>query len=78
MKFPELTYTSPVKFSAAQQIQLAVVPPLAWGAISLTRALRSGENSAALRPDAMLGHPARVITAIPVGGYGEVHVPSGT
>lgn len=46
----------------------------AWGAISLTRALRSGENSAALRPDAMLGHPARVITAIPVGGYGEVHV----
>ncbi len=51
---------------------LAVGSAAAWGAVRLTRALKSGENSAALRTDAMLGHPGRVVTAIPADGYGEI------
>lgn len=44
----------------------------AYGAIRLTRALRHGEDATSFRTDSLIGHPARVITAIPEGGFGEV------
>lgn len=43
-----------------------------WGAIKLTRALKSGESSATFRSETMVGQPAKVITAIPEGGFGEI------
>lgn len=49
----------------------------AWGALWLTRRLRAGEDAATFRSDSMLGHSARVITAIPADGYGEIHVAVG-
>lgn len=45
-----------------------------WGAASLTRWLKSGENQAVLRSDTLVGAPARVITDLPAGSYGEVLV----
>ena len=48
--------------------------PAAWGAVWLTRALRSGEDTATFRSDSMIGATARVITPIPEGGFGEVHL----
>lgn len=44
----------------------------AWGAVKLTRALKSGEDSATFRSDSLIGQPARVITAIPQSGFGEI------
>ena len=35
MRHPELSYTSPVRFTAAQRVQLALLPPLAKGALQL-------------------------------------------
>lgn len=49
----------------------------AWGALWLTRRLRAGEEAATFRSDSMIGHTARVITAIPSDGYGEIHVAVG-
>lgn len=46
----------------------------AWGATSLTRWLKRSENAATFRSDSLVGARARVITAIPEGGYGEVRV----
>ncbi len=46
----------------------------AWGATSLTRWLKRGENAASFRSDSLIGATARVITDIPDGGYGEVRV----
>ncbi|AQP45197.1 hypothetical protein [Tessaracoccus flavus] len=44
----------------------------AWGAVSLTKKLKS--DGASFRSDSMIGHPGRVITAIPEGGYGEITI----
>ena len=44
----------------------------AWGAVSLTRRLKS--DGASFRSDSMIGHSGRVITAIPDGGYGEITI----
>lgn len=49
----------------------------AWGALRLTRALKRGEEGATFRSDSMIGHSARVITAIPEGGYGEISISVG-
>lgn len=49
----------------------------AWGAVSLTKALKSGENEASFRSDSMIGHAGLVITAIPEGGYGEIRISAG-
>ena len=49
----------------------------AWGAVSLTKALKSGENEASFRSDSMIGHAGQVITAIPEGGYGEIRISVG-
>ncbi|MBB1509638.1 hypothetical protein [Tessaracoccus sp. MC1756] len=49
----------------------------AWGAMRLTRALKSGEDAASFRSDSMVGYSGRVITAIPQGGYGEIHISVG-
>ena len=46
----------------------------AWGATALTRWLKRGENAATFRSDSLVGANARVITAIPEDGYGEVRV----
>ena len=35
MRHPELSYTSPVRFTAAQRVQLALFPPFAKGALQL-------------------------------------------
>ncbi|WP_040283112.1 hypothetical protein [Tessaracoccus massiliensis] len=58
-------------------IGLVVGALAAWGALRLTRALKSGESAASFRSDSMIGHPARVITAIPEGGYGEISISVG-
>ncbi len=63
MKFPELTYTSPVKFSAAQQIQLAVVPPLAWGAISLLMSTTKYVHHQRQRFDGLMERDGRLLLA---------------
>lgn len=55
----------------------AIGSTASWGALRLTRALRSGEEASTFRSESMIGHPARVITAIPDGGYGEVHLAIG-
>lgn len=49
----------------------------AWGAIALTRTLKSGENAASFRSETMIGHSGRVITAIPADGYGEIRLSVG-
>lgn len=49
----------------------------AWGALRLTRSLKRGEDAASFRSDSMIGHSARVITAIPEGGYGEISITVG-
>ena len=46
----------------------------AWGATALTRWLKRSESHANFRSDALIGANARVITAIPAGGFGEVRV----
>lgn len=48
----------------------------AWGAIWLTRKLKHDVRHT-FRAESLIGHPARVITAIPLGGYGEVRVVAG-
>lgn len=48
----------------------------AWGAVALTRRLKHDERHT-FRSDSLIGHPARVITAIPDGGFGEVQVVAG-
>lgn len=48
-----------------------------WGAASLTRWLKRGENLAVVRSDSLVGASARVITAIPEGSYGEVLIKLG-
>lgn len=51
----------------------AVVGALAaWGAVTLTKKLKS--DGASFRSDSMIGHSARVITAIPERGYGEITI----
>lgn len=49
----------------------------AWGAVSLTRMLKRGEDAASFRSDSMIGHPGQVITAIPADGYGEIRISAG-
>ena len=49
----------------------------AFGAYKVTQALKSGESAASFRPDSMIGHTGRVITAIPEGGYGEITISVG-
>ena len=44
----------------------------AFGAYKVTQALKSGESAASFRPDSMIGHTGRVITAIPADGFGEI------
>lgn len=44
----------------------------AYGAVRLTRALRHDDGRGSFRTDSLIGHPARVITAIPPAGFGEV------
>lgn len=48
-----------------------------WGAVALTKALKSGENDAGFRSESMIGHPGVVITAIPEAGYGEIRLSVG-
>ncbi|MHA6524142.1 hypothetical protein [Tessaracoccus sp. G1721] len=55
----------------------AIGSTASWGAVRLTRALRSGEDSSTFRSQSMIGHPARVITAIPETGFGEVQLAVG-
>ena len=45
----------------------------AWGALWLTRKLKHDQRHT-FRSDSLVGHPARVITAIPVAGFGEVRL----
>lgn len=45
----------------------------AWGALWVTRRLKSDpDDGTRFRADTMIGHPARVITAIPSVGFGEI------
>ena len=44
----------------------------AWGAVWMTRKLKSDEVS--FKSDTMIGHSGRVITAIPAGGFGEIRL----
>lgn len=53
-------------------IGLVIGALAAWGAVSLTRRLKS--DGASFRSDSMIGHSGRVITAIPEGGYGEITI----
>lgn len=46
----------------------------AWGATTLTRWLKRAETEGQFRSDQLIGATARVITAIPEQGYGEVIV----
>lgn len=46
----------------------------AWGAVALTRWLKRSETGAVLRSDSLVGAEARVITDIPVGGFGEIRI----
>lgn len=45
----------------------------AWTAVWATRKLKS-DDGASFKSDSMIGHPARVITAIPADGYGEIRI----
>ncbi|MDO5535607.1 MAG: hypothetical protein Q4F65_13280 [Propionibacteriaceae bacterium] len=45
----------------------------AWGAVALTRRLKHDQRHT-FRSDSLVGHPARVITAIPEVGYGEIRL----
>lgn len=58
--------------SVAVVVGLALGAIAAWGAISLTRWLKRSESLTSMRSEALVGSVARVITAIPSGGYGEV------
>lgn len=49
----------------------------AYGAVRLTRALRHDDGRASFRTESLIGHPARVITAIPPAGFGEVTLSTG-
>lgn len=49
----------------------------AFGAIRLTKALKSSEHAVSFRSESMVGHSGRVITAIPVDGYGEINISVG-
>lgn len=55
-------------------VGLVIGATAAWGAVRLTRALRSGDDGTSFRQEAMLGHAAHVITPIPVDGYGEIRI----
>ena len=46
----------------------------AWGATSLTRWLKRSENAASFRTESVLGASGKVITDIPVDGFGEVRI----
>jgi len=48
----------------------------AWGAVWLTRKLKHDARHT-FRSDSLVGAPARVITAIPEAGYGEVRLVAG-
>ena len=48
----------------------------AWGAVWLTRTLKHDARHT-FRSDSLVGAPARVITAIPEAGYGEVRLVAG-
>lgn len=48
----------------------------AWGAMWLTRRLKHNDNHT-FRAESMVGHAARVITAIPADGFGEVRLVAG-
>ncbi|WJZ01420.1 NfeD family protein [Corynebacterium freiburgense] len=48
-----------------------------FGAIRLTRFLKSGEDAASFRSDSLVGHSGRVITSIPEAGYGEIRISVG-
>ena len=57
-------------------IGLVVGVVAGWGALSLTRFLKSDASGKAFRADSLVGAPGRVITAIPEGGLCEVQVRS--
>lgn len=69
-----------ISLSIADVMWLAIVVGVvagvlaAWGATALTRWLKRGENLATFRSESMIGAQARVITAIPEDGYGEVRI----
>ncbi len=48
----------------------------AWSSIKLIRWLKRSETGTVLRSDHLIGAEARVITAIPTDGYGEVRIGS--
>lgn len=48
----------------------------AWGAVWLTRRLKH-DTRHTFRSGSLVGHPARVITAIPADGFGEVRLVAG-
>lgn len=58
----------------ASGVGLAAGVAAAWCAIKLTHWLKRGETGAAIRSDHLIGSEARVITDIPVGGYGEIRI----
>lgn len=46
----------------------------AWGAISLTRWLKSSESSNTLKSESLIGASGKVITEIPADGFGEIRL----
>lgn len=45
-----------------------------WGATAFTRWLKRSEAAASFHSDSLVGSTAKVITAIPADGYGEVRI----
>lgn len=58
-------------------IGLVIGSLAAWGAVALTKALKSGEDAAGFRSESMIGHSGIVITPIPGEGYGEIRLSVG-
>ncbi|TKV58396.1 hypothetical protein FDO65_12550 [Nakamurella flava] len=71
----DLATTSRVLISAA--VGLAGALPLAWGAVRLTAGLNRMPTDRTLTDQDVVGRLGRVISAIPVGGLGEVSVSVG-
>ncbi len=58
----------------ALAVGLAVAVPLAWGAVRLSRALQDMPTQPTLTRDHLVGTQGVVISAVPVGSFGEIRL----
>jgi membrane protein implicated in regulation of membrane protease activity len=66
--------SDPVTVLLALAAGLVVAIPLAWGALRLTRALRTMSTTETLTRHHLLGAQGVVVSAVPATGFGEVRL----